>query len=109
MMVEPLHALVADAAVPGAIRPDHLTICAQEDWIEHLHHLHEINVFGSLQVAGILAQGDHVQDQGQPEKRQLKIDQRLAIVIHYRNERALVKEVMYGAYLRGKRYSSRIL
>ena len=87
VMVKPLHALVADAAVPRAIRPDHLAISAQEHRVKYLHQLHEINAFWSLQVARILAQGDHVQQQGQPEKRQLKVYQRQAVVIHFRNKR----------------------
>ena len=112
VMVEPLHAPVAYATVPGAVRPNDLAVSAQEHRVKNLHQRHEINVFGSLQVAGILAQGDHVQGQSQYKEDHLKVDQRQAVVVHFMDKVAagwLSMAVVMLAYLRGKRYKKSIL
>lgn len=71
MMIEPLYALVAYTAVAGAIRPNNLTVSAQEHRIENLHHVHEVNAWRFFEVAGVFAQGDHVEEKSHYEEDQL--------------------------------------
>ena len=61
VMVEAFYASIACAAVERSVRPDNLTVRAEENWIEYLHQFEKIDVFRFLEVAGILAEGPHME------------------------------------------------
>ena len=63
VMVEALNASVADAAVARTVSPDHLTVGTQQHWVKYLHHLHERDALGTLEVAWIFEEEPHMEEQ----------------------------------------------
>jgi len=68
MVVETLHALVADTAVARTVGPDDFTVRAEEDGVELLQHLHERDLDWLFNVARIPTHGDRVEESGQDEE-----------------------------------------
>ena len=62
VVVEALHTLIAYAAMTRTICANDFTVCAEEHWVEYLHHFHERDALRALQVPWILTQGTHMQD-----------------------------------------------
>ena len=60
VMIEPLHALVADAAMARTICPNDFTVRAQEYWVENFHQFHKVDLFRSFEVARVSAERDEM-------------------------------------------------
>jgi len=61
VMIKPLYALVADAAVAWPLRPYDLAVGTQQDWVEILKHGEEWDIIGLLKVAWVFKRADHEQ------------------------------------------------
>jgi len=57
VVVKALNALLADAAMAGAISAHNLAVSAEQYRIKDLHHFHEGDTFRTLEMTGVLAHG----------------------------------------------------
>ena len=75
VVIEPLHAPVANAAVARTVRPHDFTVGAEKHWVKYFHHGHEVDVLRSFQVARVLAECDNVQEKCKGKKPKLQVYQ----------------------------------
>lgn len=86
VMVEALHTLIADAAVPRAVSADDLTVGTQQHWVEVFKHVEERYLLMAGEVARVLECTHAEEDEGQSEEYGIHCEPGLAIPIeigHY--------------------------
>lgn len=81
VMVEPLHASVADAAVTGAVCPHGLAVGAEEHWVENFHELLEVDISARLEIARIPAQRHLVRDEHDRAEAHLRVHEPQPVLI----------------------------
>lgn len=74
VMVEALNAPVADAAVARAVSPDHFTVGTQQHWVKYLHHLHECDALGTLEIARVFKEQPSMEEQSEAKYCDLRVD-----------------------------------
>ena len=83
-MVKALNAPVADAAVARTVSPDHLTVGTQQHWVKYLHHLHECDALGTLEIAWIFEEEPRMEEQREAEYCDLRVNQGQFVLVQWK-------------------------
>jgi hypothetical protein len=79
VMIKPLYALVADAAVAWPLSPYDLAVGTQKNRVEVLKHGEKWNIVWLLKVAWVLKGADHEEQESDPNEAWVDIEPQVAI------------------------------